>query len=90
MSDNFAFAEISTPELTEMVRLAAHGADAVVVLCTNVDGVAVAERAGAEIGLPVFDSIAATVWHAMEMAGHQLRVREVTARLVPTANSGSS
>ncbi len=76
LSDNFEFADTGTPELTEMVRHAADGADAVIVLCTNVDGVAVAARAGAEIGLPVFDSIAATVWHTMAVAGHQLRLPE--------------
>lgn len=74
LSDNFEFAEMGTPALTEMVRHAADGADAVVVLCTNVDGVAVAARAGAQIGLPVFDSIAATVWHAMAVADHHLRL----------------
>ncbi|KAA0090837.1 GAF domain-containing protein [Mycolicibacterium sp. P1-18] len=69
LATNFDFASVGPDDVASMIAAAAHGADAVAVMCTNVDGVAPAARVGAQLGTPVFDSIGATVWHAAGLAG---------------------
>jgi maleate isomerase len=59
----------TTPDVEAMIHAAADDADAVAVVCADVDGVTAATRAEAALGIPVFDSIAATVWHSMMLAG---------------------
>jgi maleate isomerase len=71
LSTNFEFATIGDDQVSSMIAAAADGADAVVVMCTNVDAVAAAAAAESALGIPVFDSIAATVWHAATLAGDQ-------------------
>lgn len=66
---NFEFAAIPAAEVSAMIEAAATDVDAVVVMCTNVDGVAAAARAESALGIRVFDSIAATVWHAAALTG---------------------
>ena len=70
LKDNFSFAEV--PEL-EVARLAEEvvreGADAVVVLCTNMRGAGVAEWLEQKLGVGVFDSIAVTLWACLIAAG---------------------
>lgn len=69
LTTNFDFATVEEADIASMTVAAAHGADAVTVMCTNMDGVAPAARIGAQLGTPVFDSIGATVWHAAGLAG---------------------
>ncbi|WP_079924040.1 GAF domain-containing protein [Mycobacterium sp. AT1] len=69
LATNYDFASVGPADVASMIAAAAHGADAVTVMCTNVDGVAPAARVGAQLGTPVFDSIGATVWHAAGLAG---------------------
>jgi maleate isomerase len=69
LTTNFDFAAVEESTVTAMIAAAADGVDAVVVMCTNVDGIAAAAHAETRLGIPVFDSIAATVWHAATLAG---------------------
>jgi len=69
LATNFDFASVGPADVASMITEAADGADAVTVMCTNVDGVAPGARLGAQLGTPVFDSIGATVWHAAGLAG---------------------
>ncbi|MET0701281.1 MAG: aspartate/glutamate racemase family protein [Mycobacterium sp.] len=69
LTTNFEFASVGEPLVESMITAVADGADAVAVMCTNVDGVAPAARAERALGIPVFDSIAATVWHSLLLAG---------------------
>jgi maleate isomerase len=68
--DNFSFAEVPEAEVArlseEVVR---EGADAVVVLCTNMRGAGVAERLERTLGVGVFDSIAVTLWACLVATG---------------------
>ncbi|MQY31951.1 aspartate racemase/maleate isomerase family protein [Nocardia aurantia] len=69
LSTNFDFAAVDDRTVSSMIRAAAERAEAVAVVCTNMAAAVVSAAAEAELGIPVFDSIAATVWHAMTLAG---------------------
>lgn len=70
LSDNFAFARLGESEIADMVKaVAAEGVDAVAIVCTNMAGAAVAPALEEELGLPVLDSVAVTLWKALTLAG---------------------
>ncbi|MBB4918910.1 maleate cis-trans isomerase family protein [Streptosporangium saharense] len=69
-STNYDFALITDAELDEaFAGLAAEGCDAVAVVCTNVRAAHLAARWEATHGVPVVDSVAATLWRALDLAG---------------------
>lgn len=71
LSDNFAFAEVGETEIADMVRaVAAEGVDAVAIVCTNLAGAGLAASLEAETGIPVYDSVAVTLWKGLALAGH--------------------
>lgn len=70
ITDNFAFAEVPEPVIERMVReVTAEGAEAVVVLCTNLRGAALAPRLEAELGITLLDSVSVALWGALRAAG---------------------
>ena len=70
LQDNFSFAEVSSDALAGMVRaVAAEGCDAVAIVCTNLAGAPLVNALEAELGIPVYDSIATTVWKSLRLAG---------------------
>lgn len=70
LQDNFSFAEVAESKIAEMIRaVAREGCHAVAVVCTNMRGARVAADLEAELGLPVYDSIATTVWKSLLLAG---------------------
>jgi maleate isomerase len=70
LSHNFAFAGVETETLSRLVReVAAEGCDAAAVVCTNLKGAEVAPRLERELGIPVLDSIAVTLWGTLGLAG---------------------
>jgi maleate isomerase len=78
LQDNFSFAEIGGEQLRSLVRAVANGppgtrADAIVILCTNLRGAPLAQALEDELGVPVYDSIAAVVWKALRLAGVDTR-----------------
>lgn len=84
---NFDFATIPGETTAAMVReVAAVRPDAIIVLCTNMDGASLAEPLERETGIPLYDSIAAALWASLRTVGvHPSRVagwgrlfREVT------------
>jgi maleate isomerase len=80
IADNFSFAEVSEREIETMVRaVAAEGCDAVAIVCTNMNGMAVAPRLAAELRVPVLDSVAVTLWASLEAAGDGDRAARVLA-----------
>lgn len=92
LEDNFSFAMLSEAQVQEMCTdVAAHGPDAIVVLCTNMRGPLIAAQVEREVGIPVFDSIAVTLWGAMQEAGLDTRPLEGFGRLFgQDANSGAA
>lgn len=65
---NFSFAEYDDDHVADLVgQVIDDGADAVVVLCTNFRGARVAAAIEEQRGVPVYDSITATVWHCLQL-----------------------
>lgn len=70
LQDNFSFGQVEAERVATLVReVAAEGCDAVAVVCTNMRGANLTERLEAELGIPVYDSIATTVWRSLITAG---------------------
>jgi maleate isomerase len=70
LADNFSFAEVTEAEVARLAEeVVREGSDAVVVLCTNMRGAALAERLEQKLGVNVFDSIAVTLWACLIAAG---------------------
>ena len=70
LSVNFEFASVSEARVETMIdEVAADGVDAVVVLCTNLDGARVAAGAEERLGVPVIDSTSAAAWCGLRLAG---------------------
>ncbi len=70
LQDNFSFAELDEETIATLVReVAKEGCDAVAIVCTNMRGAGAVERLERELGLPVYDSIATTLWKSLLVAG---------------------
>jgi len=70
LQDNFSFAEVPSETIAGMARaVAADGCDAVAIVCTNLAGAPLVSTLEAELDIPVYDSIATTVWKSMQLAG---------------------
>jgi maleate isomerase len=70
LQDNYAFSEVEPTTLQQMVReVAAAKPDAIIILCTNLRGAALAPVLEDELGIPVIDSISAVVWKSLCLAG---------------------
>ena len=70
LRDNFSFGEVPPATISAMIRaVASDGADAVIVLCTNLDGAALAASLESELDIAVLDSVAVTLWRTMALAG---------------------
>jgi maleate isomerase len=68
--DNYSFAEISPEQIAAMAReVAAARPDAIAIICTNMRGAPLAAALEAESGIPVFDTVATTVWKSLKIAG---------------------
>ena len=70
LTDNFAFADVSEGDIAAMIRaVACAGVEAVAVVCTNMRAAPLVERLEVEIGVPIYDSIATTLWKSLLHAG---------------------
>ncbi|MBT3533501.1 MAG: Asp/Glu/hydantoin racemase [Rhodospirillaceae bacterium] len=70
ISDNFSFSEITEAQVEAKCReVAAEGAEAISIICTNMRGAALAERLEAELDVTIYDSISVVVLRALELAG---------------------
>ena len=49
--------------------VAGEGAEAISIICTNMQGACLAERLEADLGVVIYDSIAVVVRHALEISG---------------------
>lgn len=73
LSDNESFARVTDDEMRPGSReLAAAAPDALVYLCTNLYGANIAAEIEESTGVPVLDSVAVTLWHALRLAGAPL------------------
>jgi maleate isomerase len=70
LRDNFSFGEVAPATIADMIRaVASEGADAVVILCTNLDGASLALSLEQELNIAVLDSVAVTLWRTVVLAG---------------------
>jgi maleate isomerase len=70
IADNHAIGLVTEEETARLVRVVAQSRpDAVLILCTNLFGAPVVAPLERELGLPVFDSVSAGVWHLLKLAG---------------------
>lgn len=72
LTDNFSYGEISEIEIScaaeEVIN---EGAEAVVILCTNLAGAGIARIVEEKTGVPVLDSVVLTVWGAFKSIGKE-------------------
>ena len=70
LQDNFSFAEVSEAAIADLARtVAREGCEAVAIVCTNMRGAGAVEALETELGIPVYDSIATTLWKSLQVAG---------------------
>jgi maleate isomerase len=70
ISHNFSFSEVGSEQLRGMMRtVAAARPEAIAVFCTNLRGGPLAAEMEAELGIPVFDSVASVIWKALKLTG---------------------
>jgi maleate isomerase len=70
LRDNFSFATVTEAQIDEALRKVADaGCDGAVILCTNMRGAARAARLEASLGMPILDSVAVTLWSALDIIG---------------------
>lgn len=82
ISDNFSFAEISEAEIEHMIRaVVADGCDAVAILCTNMRGAGLVYRLEAELGVPIYDSVAVTLWACLDRLGVPMAALRLWGRM---------
>lgn len=68
--DNFAFATYDEALLAKLCReVATARPDAITIFCTNLRGARVAASLEAELGIPIYDTVATAVWKSLALAG---------------------
>lgn len=72
---NFDFGQVPEQRLSQCARLAAREpAQAICFVCTNLASARLAPQLEADTGIPVLDSVTATLWHALRLAGREQAV----------------
>lgn len=67
---NFSFSEVSEAAIAELCReVAAAGVDAITIFCTNLRGAPIVPALEAELGVPIYDTVATAVWKSLKVAG---------------------
>lgn len=85
LRDNFSFGEVAPSTITDMIRaVAAEGTDAIVILCTNLDGAALAATLERELDIAVLDSVAVTLWRTLCLAGGDVTALAQWGRIFQT------
>jgi maleate isomerase len=74
IQDNFSFSEVGADQLRGMVRdVAGSRPQAIAIFCTNLRGAPLVAELEAELGIPIYDTIATVVWKALRLAGVDTR-----------------
>src|SRR5260370_40472345 len=69
-TENTRIAHVPFERIKQLLREAdSSQAECIVVACTNLPATVVVDEMGAELGKPIFDSIGATLWKALQMTG---------------------
>lgn len=71
---NFEFAEVTPAQIDQMVReLAAAEPQCITTFCTNLHAAPLVAALEAELGIPIYDSVATAVWKALQVCGVDTR-----------------
>jgi maleate isomerase len=74
LEDNFSFAQVPSERLQQMIlEVAAAKPDAITTFCTNLRAAPLAEALEAQIGIPIFDTVATALWKSLRVAGVDAR-----------------
>lgn len=67
---NYSFAEVSEDTIRQMCRDVAKDGeiDAITIFCTNLCGASIVAEMEAELGLPIYDTVATALWKSMKCA----------------------
>jgi maleate isomerase len=75
LTDNLDFGRVPARRVRELIGQAAEGdPHAVAVVCTNVSGAPHVAELEKLLGVPIFDSVTATLWKALDVAGAQVAI----------------
>jgi maleate isomerase len=86
LRDNFSFGEVVPATIADMIRaVAVEGADAIIILCTNLDGAALAASLEQELDIAVLDSVAVTLWRSLSLAGGDIATLAPWGRIFQTS-----
>ncbi len=68
---NYSFAEASEEAIRQMCREVAKQGDidAITIFCTNLQGASIVAEMEAELGLPIYDTVATALWKSMTCTG---------------------
>ena len=70
MTDNFSFGEISESKIANAAEdVISEGAEAVIILCTNLAGAGIVSTLEKRTGIPILDSVVLTIWGAFRSIG---------------------
>ena len=70
MTDNFSFGEISESKISNAAEdVISEGAEAVIILCTNLAGAGIVNTLEKRTGVPILDSVVLTIWGAFRSIG---------------------
>ena len=70
MQDNFSFSTVTADQMRAMTKdVAAAKPDAIAIVCTNMRGAPLAAELEAAHGIPIYDTVATTVWKSLQLAG---------------------
>ena len=68
--DSFSFGEVSESKIANAAEdVISEGAEAVIILCTNLAGAGIVSTLEKRTGVPILDSIVLTIWGAFRSIG---------------------
>lgn len=82
LEDNYSFSEVTPLQMESMIREVAQARpDAILIMCTNLQGAPLVERLENELGIPIYDSVATVVWKSLQLAGIDTKLIQSWGRL---------
>ena len=73
MTDNFSFGEVSENKISRAAEeVINEGAEAMVILYTNLAGTGIARVVEEKTSVPILDSVVLTVWGAFKSIGKEI------------------
>ena len=74
LQDNYSFCEVTAAQIKGMAREVAKARpDAITIFCTNLRGAPLVAELEAELGIPIYDTIATVLWKSLRMLGADTR-----------------